>query len=881
MAILTAQNPHPTASASDSTVQTILEYLRGSLPSADAASQAGMSEDDFQVQVSTFIKAGGQSLQRGQRGDTTEELMALSAVNQMLGAILVLDDLLKEAVDVLHALFGYFPCIGLIEGHALVIKYGYQEDGSLIEAGTRLPLDGPNPMAWCARNGRLLNVADVQVFHERFDYAPLTGEIASFLSFPLILKGNVLGVLLVSNGNTHAFTSRDVNILETVAFHLAVAVENALLFNQIERRVNQLELFRKIAVQAIEARDVSSVIEFSARVTHELFTKVVIGIGIFDEGKDSLDLIVIHPDHNQHIPTRFILKVTMDTLVGEVIRTGTFRAFDTATEAHQAGLHFYNEDSQSAVYVPIRLQNRLIGIVMAEGQAPYTFDQPDITTLKLLADQLAIAIRGATLFEQTQTQLDEIRLFRRLADESNVAIITRDRDGVIDYANQAAAEIFDCESAEALYGVPLHQFTSNPASWREEDRQIIAWAVQLGGWSGEIKLRPRRGWEIIAEVSLFPVYNSEGDFVTFGMILQDVTERRALVNAMEQEKVRFEAVFEATDEGMIVWDEKWRIVLVNRTAANYLGVPGDLLEEFSRATARLLPPLEKLMNAPEGSRVELEGKTRRVVTCRHIPWHTATGAGYLTIIYDETSRVELEKARENTLHMLVHDLRSPLQSVMGGVVLAQSTLEESPDAATALRHLGKAERGLTQVMNVAENFLQITKLEAGVMSLRPTLLHPRALLDEVVGTITHKAAAKGIVPTVAVSDDAPSIYADIDLTRRALINFYDNAIKFSPEGGSIELCAGQGAEGGLLFSVADSGPGVPEGYRQMIFEKYGQAPNQEKGIKGTGLGLALCRLVAEAHRGQVWVDPGMLQGSVFYLLLQDCNPGRLGETSDH
>src|SRR5262249_43146116 len=117
-----------------------------------------------------------------------------------------------------------------------------------------------------------------------------------------------------------------------------------------------------------------------------------------------------------------------------------------------------------------------------------------------------------------------------------------------------------------------------------------------------------------------------------------------------------------------------------------------------------------------------------------------------------------------------------------------------------------------------------------------------------------------------VGSDLPAVAGDQALIRRALVNLVDNAIKFSPDNSEVLLSA-EHDQDGIRFAVSDRGPGVPDAFRKKIFEKYVQIPGQKGRRKGTGLGLALARLVGEAHHGRLWVDPRTGGGSVFSMFI--------------
>ena len=118
---------------------------------------------------------------------------------------------------------------------------------------------------------------------------------------------------------------------------------------------------------------------------------------------------------------------------------------------------------------------------------------------------------------------------------------------------------------------------------------------------------------------------------------------------------------------------------------------------------------------------------------------------------------------------------------------------------------------------------------------------------------------------IQVSTDLPQVPADSDLISRVLTNLLDNAVKFTPRGGSTAASVEQrGNE--ILFTVSDTGPGIPPGYRQRVFERFARLENTE-GVKGVGLGLAFCKLAVEAHGGRIWAESEMNHGSTFCFTL--------------
>ena len=149
---------------------------------------------------------------------------------------------------------------------------------------------------------------------------------------------------------------------------------------------------------------------------------------------------------------------------------------------------------------------------------------------------------------------------------------------------------------------------------------------------------------------------------------------------------------------------------------------------------------------------------------------------------------------------------------------------------------------------------------------------PAAFLSEMQFDWQHRCAQEGATCRIDVADDAPVFEADKTLLRRVFANLLQNALSHSPNGVAITMSARR-EDAGILFTVADTGPGIPREYHELIFRKFEQVrtPNAPK-LRSSGLGLAFCRLVAESHGGRIWVTSELGHGAQFHLYLPDAPP---------
>jgi signal transduction histidine kinase len=164
-------------------------------------------------------------------------------------------------------------------------------------------------------------------------------------------------------------------------------------------------------------------------------------------------------------------------------------------------------------------------------------------------------------------------------------------------------------------------------------------------------------------------------------------------------------------------------------------------------------------------------------------------------------------------------------------------------------------------------YLDITRLESGATALHKTPVNVDALLRRVVLLLEPVAAQRGIQLALPIPTALPVLLADADLLARAVENLVSNAIKYSPCGTTVSICAAPEA-GGIAIRVTDEGYGIPEADLARVFEKFYRIPRvQDAGVPGTGLGLALVREVAELHGGSVSVTSKMNSSSTFTLRL--------------
>jgi signal transduction histidine kinase len=227
---------------------------------------------------------------------------------------------------------------------------------------------------------------------------------------------------------------------------------------------------------------------------------------------------------------------------------------------------------------------------------------------------------------------------------------------------------------------------------------------------------------------------------------------------------------------------------------------------------------------------------------------------------------ELEKVRDDLMKMIVHDLKTPLTSVLATLeMLADGDFGQVTTPQKAA--IGDAETKSEDLLALIDDILEVARIEEANISLTLAPIAPGALLAELVHEWGHRFQQEGATASVSVADDAPVFSGDKGLVKRVFSNLIQNAVTHTSQPVHLELSARR-ARSGVLFTVSDNGPGIPPEYHDLIFRKFGQVemPRSPR-TRSSGLGLTFCKLVVERHGGRIWVKSEEGKGSSFYIEL--------------
>ncbi|MDH4273513.1 MAG: PAS domain-containing sensor histidine kinase, partial [Gammaproteobacteria bacterium] len=357
-----------------------------------------------------------------------------------------------------------------------------------------------------------------------------------------------------------------------------------------------------------------------------------------------------------------------------------------------------------------------------------------------------------------------------------------------------------------------------------------------------------------------------------------------MVEKFSEQQLHFKAISDTANDGIVSADQAGNVSYFNKAAERIFGyTPNEIL---GRPITELMPSqyrdkhqrgfhqfTQHGQSKLTGTTLELQGQRKDgevfplELSLSH--W-TSSGAHHVNaVMRDISERKKIEKMKSEFISTVSHELRTPLTAIRGALALMGHGNKSGNFNTDEMLPL--AQNNIERLSRLIDDLLDVEKLEASQLRLN---LHAQPLCELLNGAVGHHrpaAETAGVTISMAGCEDA-QVLADTDRLHQIMANLLSNAIKFSPRGTHIEIRT-QLLDTHVKISVADQGSGIPDAFRERIFQKFAQADSSDSRAKGgTGLGLSICKMLVERHGGEIGYTTNPGHGTTFYFTLRRATP---------
>lgn len=755
----------------------------------------------------------------------------------------------------------------------------------------------------------------------------------SWLGVPLLAPDRPLGCMVVySTSPWQRFSPDDLHLLSLIAAQAEIAIDNSSLYGQARDRSMQLAMLNNVATILGGTLDLRQILDFVRSSAEAVAGCDAVAVYVWwDDARRTLMLA-----RHSGLSDAFTVEPPepmLAALEDGARRRQPVIVTNSQVDRRAAPLRPWLDRERKRAWVELLLAkgDDLLGILALYYDEPRQFAAEEIELFRNFANLAALAISNARLYTRTDEALQ-----RRVEQLSTLAVVSRDLastlslDSIYEIMLGRAMEATESAAGALLLrvGDALQIVTQRGIDLAAPDGAAGAGALAQMVLAGEplviagesptdrdpaltdrtrayLAVPVKRGDAVLGAIVLGSErageYNQDDvSFVSqLGTQAHIAIDNVRLFHRIQEARDRLVIILDSMREGLILIDASGRITLTNPQVEPLLGLDPaaigqrpvvDLIEDRALSLAeRLGLAPDELAAIVEGlaagewepggaaARVtyEIAAPGRRFIDRTDAPVRDQAGrvVGLLMVFTDVTEAYSLAQARQELSSMIVHDLRGPLTAVMTSLKLLGEVAPPDESVAQVIeRTTEMASRAVRKMLNLVDSLLDISKMETGAIVLEYGPVDLREPCAAVLDDLAPLADELDITLSTDIPPGLPLLKADVEKAERILLNLVDNALKYTPTGGSVVIrahapgAAGAG-EGFVRIDVADTGPGVPDEHKTRLFDRFAQLDGQRGRRRGTGLGLTFCRMAVEAHGGRIWIEDNPRGGAIFAFTL--------------
>jgi two-component system NtrC family sensor kinase len=330
----------------------------------------------------------------------------------------------------------------------------------------------------------------------------------------------------------------------------------------------------------------------------------------------------------------------------------------------------------------------------------------------------------------------------------------------------------------------------------------------------------------------------------------------------ETERAKFGTTLTSIQDGVILLDKENKILLINPAAQKAFGLGINELLGVAVLDAIKNSDFASLLESISDNPLkyyEISFEDGRVFNTQYTP---ISEIGAVVTLEDITHLKTLDRLKNDFIHTISHDLRSPLTAIMGYVELLDRVGPLNEQQKQFIHHIQNSIQNITTLVN---DLLDLGRIEAG-FETRKDEVALENVLRYTLDNLARQIDDKGQKLKLNIAEDIPPIRGNPIRIRQLMDNLLVNAIKYTPEQGTITINL-RTENGQVILEISDTGVGIPLADQPHIFEKFYRATNAPKGTPGTGLGLAIVKSIVDNYQGRIWVESSVEMGTKFIVVL--------------
>ncbi len=564
--------------------------------------------------------------------------------------------------------------------------------------------------------------------------------------------------------------------------------------------------------------------------------------------------------------------------------------------------------AKSAICVPLMARDRLVGVLTLVHSTPNAFNEEHLELMQAIADQASVAVLNARLYTESQrttrvmsalaegaaainTSLEIPDVWRRILNQTMQAL----------QVETVALALIDNTNNDLVFQAAAGHNSGNIPGRHIPYKQGLAGLVVRDGHGlvvptvrqdtrysevdrfGGIEMRAIAIAPIQSQGKVIGVLEAinpiSGAFdmdalvvmTGLGSLAGTTIQNAEFLDRLQKAHQRYRELFEDSVDPIIITDWEGKVLEANRQAVAISGYSNEQLHTMSVDQLHEVKwnntglNFETLKQNDEcnydSSLLQMDGGNIPIaVHARRVEFEETDSIQW--ILRDITERKELDALRDDMIAMIYHDIRSPLGNIVSSLEM-MGTLMPIDDTLTTMLNIAK--NSTARIQRLVNSLLDINRLEAGHQIVDQFSVDPLSLIREALRDVEPVASARRQTIEIKLNTVLPLIWVDVDMIHRVFINLLENAIKFTPADGQIEI--GGKTDGVFVtFWVRDNGMGISTSDRERIFEKFTRLRGKNR-PNGLGVGLAFCRLAVLGHGGEIWVESELEKGSTFWLTL--------------